>query len=145
MFAMTHCLTILDKLRQRGYRITPQREMIVETLAHCEDHMTAEEIFASIQIRSKALNLATVYRTLDLLVDVGIVSRADLGNGKIMYTSDQHGPHLHLVCRQCGKVVGADSALLASIEGQLLAGYGFTADLQHLCINGLCKTCQITS
>jgi Fur family ferric uptake transcriptional regulator len=145
MFAMTDYQIMLDKLRQRGYRITPQREMIVDALAHCEDHMTAEEIYAITRSRSKALNLATVYRTLDLLVDVGLISRADLGNGRIMYTSDQHGPHLHLVCRQCGKAVGADSALLASFEEQLHAGYGFVADLQHLCISGLCESCQANS
>jgi Fur family ferric uptake transcriptional regulator len=142
---MTHCQTFLDKLRQRGCRITPQREMIVDAIAHSEAHMTAEEIFAAIQTRSKALNLATVYRTLDLLVDVGLVSRADLGNGRIMYVSDQHGPHLHLVCRQCGDVVGADSTLLVSVEEQLRAGYGFAADLQHLCVSGLCKSCQDNS
>ena len=142
---MTHCDTFLDKLRQRGYRITPQREMIVDAIAHSDCHMTAEEIFSIIHIRSKALNLATVYRTLELLVDVGLISRADLGNGRIMYTSDQHGPHLHLVCRQCGQVVGADSSLLASIKEQLHASYGFTADLQHLCISGLCESCQTPS
>ena len=139
---MTHCQTFLDKLRQRGCRITPQREMIVEAIAHSEAHMTAEEIFAAIQTRSKALNLATVYRTLDLLVDVGLVSRADLGNGRIMYVSDLHGPHLHLVCRQCGDVVGGDSSLLVSVEDQLRVRYGFTADLQHLCVSGLCESCQ---
>lgn len=139
---MTHCDTLIEKLRQRGYRITPQREMIVETIAHNETHMTAEEIFEAIHTRSKALNLATVYRTLDLLVDVGLVSRADLGNGQTMFVSDQHGPHLHLVCRQCGCVIGVDSSLLATIEEPLRVKYGFSADLQHVCISGLCESCR---
>ena len=142
---MAQTQTFLDKLRQRGCRITPQREMIVDAIAHSDCHMTAEEIFSTIYTRSNALNLATVYRTLDLLVDVGLVSRADLGNGRIMYTSDLHGPHLHLICRQCGGVVGADSSLLTSIEEQLHASYGFSADLHHLCISGLCKYCQTPS
>jgi Fur family ferric uptake transcriptional regulator len=116
--------------------------MIVEAIAHSEAHMTAEEIYADIRTHSKALNLATVYRTLDLLVDVGLVSRADLGNGRIMYTSDLHGPHLHLVCRQCGGIIGADASLLAAVRDQLHASYGFTADLQHLCVSGLCQACQ---
>jgi len=139
---MPHCQTFLDKLRQRGCRITPQREMVVEAIAHSDHHMTAEEIFDVVQTRSKALNLATVYRTLDLLVDVGVVSRADLGNGRIMYVSDQHGPHLHLVCRQCGGVDGADASLLATVDEQLQVSYGFTADFQHVCVRGLCKSCQ---
>jgi Fur family ferric uptake transcriptional regulator len=142
MFAMTHCQTSIDKLRQHGCRITPQREMIVDAIDHSDHHMTAEEIYSTIHMRSKALNLATVYRTLELLVDVGLVSRADLGNGRIMYASDQHGPHIHLICRQCGQVVDAESSLLASIEGQLHDRYGFHADIQHVCIHGLCRHCQ---
>jgi Fur family ferric uptake transcriptional regulator len=140
---MTHCHTFIDKLRQHGCRITPQREMIVEAIAHSDHHMSAEEIFAAIHTRSQALNLATVYRTLELLVDVGLISRADLGKGRIMYASDLHGPHLHLVCRQCGRVVDAESSLLASLDGQLYTQYGFSADLQHICFNGLCKSCQV--
>jgi Fur family ferric uptake transcriptional regulator len=139
---MSTCQTILDDLRQRGYRITSQRELIVDAIAHSQAHMTAEEIYAAIQTRSKALNLATVYRTLDLLVDVGLVSRADLGNGRIMYVSDLHGLHLHLVCRQCGQVFDADASLLATVREQLQARYDFSADLKHLCVSGLCKTCQ---
>ena len=142
---MSHCDTFLDKLRQLGYRITPQREMIVDAIAHSDCHMTAEKIFSIIHMRSKALNLATVYRTLDLLVDIGLVGRVDLGNGRTMYTSDQHGPHLHLLCRQCGGVIGADSSLLESIEEQLHTSYGFTADSHHLCVSGLCKSCQTPS
>jgi Fur family ferric uptake transcriptional regulator len=138
---MTHCHTFFDKLRQHGCRITPQRELIVDAIVHSDHHMSAEEIFAAIHTRSQALNLATVYRTLELLVDVGLVSRADLGNGRIMYASDLH---LHLVCRQCGQVVDGESSLLASIESQLHTRYGFSADLQHVCLNGLCKYCQTT-
>jgi Fur family ferric uptake transcriptional regulator len=80
-----------------------------------------------------------------LLVDVGLVGRADLGNGRIMYTSDQHGPHLHLICRQCGGISDADACLLATVKDQLVADYGFSASLQHVCISGLCKYCQSPS
>jgi Fur family transcriptional regulator, ferric uptake regulator len=142
---MNNYQAFLEKLRQRGYRITPQREMIVNAIAHSDRHMTAEGIFDAIQPRSKALNLTTIYRTLDLLVEVGLVSRSDLGNGRTMYTSDQHGPHLHLVCRQCGCVTDAGPTLLAAIDEQLQASFGFDADLQHVSISGLCKFCQTPS
>jgi Fur family ferric uptake transcriptional regulator len=64
---MTHCHTYIQALRNLGYRITPQREMIIEALAHSSHHVTAEEIYAQVHQRAKAVNIATVYRTLDLL------------------------------------------------------------------------------
>ena len=75
---MTHCDTLIADLRNRGYRITPQREMIVQALAHQSSHMTAEEIFAVVRTQTQAVNLATIYRTLDMLVDQGLATRVDL-------------------------------------------------------------------
>ena len=141
---MPHCQTFLEKLHQNGYRITPQREMIVEAVAHSPSHISAEDIYEIVQKRSHALNLATVYRTLDLLVDTGLISRIHLGSGRVLYASDQHGPHLHLICRQCGETVGVDASVLTLVEDQLQTNYGFTADIQHLCLSGLCKSCQTT-
>ena len=79
---MSHCHTLLADLRQKGYRITPQREMIIQAIAHTSNHMTAEEIFAEVQTRTQALNLATVYRTLDMLVDEGLATHVDLGSAR---------------------------------------------------------------
>ena len=142
---MTHCHTYLAALRQLGYRLTPQREMVIETIAHSGCHMTAEEVYRLVQPRSKALNLATIYRTLDLLVETGLISRIDLGGGRIIYATDQHGPHLHLVCRCCGGVVDADDQLTTPLAKKLLLDYGFKADLQHASIRGVCSTCQAKS
>ena len=65
---MPHCQSYLQTLRKRGYRITPQREMIIEALAHSDHHVTAEQLYTQVHDRSRAVNLASVYRTLDLLV-----------------------------------------------------------------------------
>lgn len=142
---MTHCQTYLQSLRQRGYRVTPQREMIVEALVHSGEHITAEEIFAQVRKRTHSINLATVYRTLDLLVEMGFASRTDLRNGYAVYATAQHGPHIHLVCKACGHVIDADHSLVAPIEGLLRGLHGFNADLQHLSIAGVCAECQSTS
>jgi len=142
---MPHCQTYINALRNLGYRITPQREMIVEALAHSPHHVTAEEIYAQVHERAPAVNIATVYRTLDLLVEQGMASRAGLQDGRVVYAASNHGPHLHLVCRSCGCVVAADQEVLASLEGQLRQQYGFAADLQHLTIAGLCSACQSQS
>ncbi len=69
---MSHCHTIIAVLRERGYRITPQREMVVEVIAHNGRHMTADEVLTEVRKRTRAVNVATVYRTLDLLVEEGL-------------------------------------------------------------------------
>lgn len=139
---MPHCQTYINALRNLGYRITPQREMIVEALAHSPHHVTAEEIYAQVHERARAVNIATIYRTLDLLVEQGMASRAGLQDGRVVYAAANHGPHLHLVCRSCGSVIDASQEMLAFLEGQLRQQYGFAADLQHMTIAGLCKSCQ---
>jgi Fur family ferric uptake transcriptional regulator len=139
---MPHCHSLIQTLRQLGYRLTPQREMIIEAIAHASGHMTAEEIYEQIKTRTQAVNIATVYRTLDLLVEKGLASRADLWDGRVVYATFQHGPHIHLVCRECGGIYNADHALLLSLGNALGERYGFSADLQHLTIAGLCAECQ---
>lgn len=139
---MPHCQTYIQTLRQRGYRITPQREMIVEALTHSSHHMTADEIFDRIKAQTQASNIATVYRTLDLLVEEGLACRNDLGGGRVSYATTEHGPHIHLVCRQCGCVIDADYKLLATLSRQLQEEHGFEANLQHISLTGLCSECQ---
>lgn len=139
---MSPCQTFIDALRARGYRITPQREMIIEAVAHAGHHINAEEIFNHIQQHSHAVNIATVYRTLDLLVEQGLASQIDLGEGRVIYATLQHGPHIHLVCKHCGRVIDADQDMLSVLNRQLQAEYHFAADLNHISMIGLCKDCQ---
>jgi Fur family ferric uptake transcriptional regulator len=139
---MSPCQTYIETLRSSGYRITPQREMIIEAIVHNGDHINAEQIFAHVQEKSRSVNIATVYRTLDMLVGEGLANRIDLGQGRVIYATYQHGPHIHLVCRQCGRVTDADQNLLISLNKQLNAEYQFAADLQHISVLGLCSHCQ---
>ncbi len=139
---MPSCQSYLQNLRKQGYRITPQREMIIEALAHSARHVTAEEVYAQVLQRTRAINIATVYRTLDLLVEKGLACRVGLQDGLVVYASSNHGPHLHLICRCCGKTIEARQELLEPIDEQLRQEHGFAADLQHLTIAGLCPDCQ---
>ena len=140
---MSPCQTFIDTLRSHGYRITPQREMIVETIAHSGHHINAEEVFAQVQERTSSVNIATVYRTLELLVEQGLASRIDLGEERVMYATYQHGPHIHLVCRQCGQMIDANQDMLSVLNHQLQSEYQFAADLQHISVVGLCSDCQV--
>lgn len=139
---MTHCHTILEALRSKGYRITPQRELIIEAVAHSPRHITAEEIAQQLQEHTRAINLATVYRTLDLLWQEGFACRNDLSAGKSIYATFQHGPHIHLVCRKCDQVIDADTKLLHDLGQELLQSYQFQSDLDHFSIFGVCDHCQ---
>ena len=140
---MSPCQTFIDTLRSHGYRITPQREMIVEAIAHSGHHINAEEVFAQVQERTSSVNIATVYRTLELLVEQGLASRIDLGEERVMYATYQHGPHIHLVCRQCGQMIDANQDMLSVLNHQLQSEYQFAADLQHISVVGLCSDCQV--
>jgi Fur family ferric uptake transcriptional regulator len=139
---MSPCHTLIEELRKQGYRLTPQREMIVEAVAHAGRHVTTEEVYEQVRTRTSVVNVATVYRTLDLLVELGLISRADLGDGKVTYASSVHGPHCHLVCRRCGYVIEADYELVAPLGRNLRDQYRFVADLDHLAIPGLCADCE---
>lgn len=141
---MTHCHTLIAALRQQGYRLTPQRELIVEAIAHSGRHMTAEEVLEIVRQKASAVNIATVYRTLDLLVEKGLATRTDLGEGRVVYATVRHGPHIHLVCRRCGRVLEADAALLASLTAALRDQYHFCCDTTHLALTGLCEACAQT-
>ena len=132
----------IQTLRGRGYRITPQREMIIQALLQSEWHMTAEEIYQQVQAFTQATNIATVYRTLELLVAEGMACQNDLGGGRVEYSSRQHGTHIHLVCRQCGEVIDADNLLTEPLRERIKERYSFDASLNHISISGLCNSCQ---
>ena len=134
--------TYVEALRSRGYRITPQREMIIEELTSTNAHMAAEEIHDEIQKRTKALNIATIYRTLDMLVEEGLACKNDLGAGCVVYAINRHGPHIHLVCRVCGQVIEANQSLISDLGKKLQQKYGFAADLRHISLFGVCSECQ---
>ncbi len=138
---MTHCHTTIQLLRQQGFRITPQREMIIETLAHSETHLSAEQIYYRLQPRSKSINLATVYRTLDLLVEQGYATRLVSKEGKFLYATKQHSRHIHLVCRKCGRSISAEYEGLQPFLAQLKESYGFQVEMEHLTFYGLCPDC----
>jgi len=139
---LSHNHDILSTLRNRGYRITPQREMIIETITRNPAHFTADEIYSAVQKKTQTMNVATVYRTLDVLVEEGLVSRSDFGQGHVVYATEDHGPHIHLICRQCGEVMDAEASLALPLKEKLKEQYQFDLSLHHLAAFGLCPKCQ---
>ena len=131
-----------EDLRERGYRLTPQRLMVVEAIHDANGHIGADEILASVRAKYQYANISTVYRTLELLKELGLVVEVDLGEGRIRYHAAEKGHHHHLVCRQCGSVARLDESGLAGLASSLRRDYGFEADLRHLAISGLCRECS---
>jgi len=129
-------------LHDRGLRLTPQREMVLSALHEIEGLATADEIYARIWPVSSALDISTVYRTLDLLREFDIVASIDAGDGQRRYELlGLHGPHIHLVCTACDAVTGVAAAEAQDLADRLTAEYGFAPDLGRLSIPGLCAHC----
>jgi Fur family ferric uptake transcriptional regulator len=128
-------------LREKGYRLTPQRELIldaVDTLGHA----TPDEVLAEVRKKSSALNVSTVYRTLEVLEELGLVRHAHLSDRAPTYHSVRDHEHFHLVCRNCHKVVSVDPDVLTPVLDRLRADHGFTADVGHLTVFGSCEECS---
>ena len=131
-----------QKLREQGFRLTPQREMVLHVMHQLDDFSTAEAIYARVQTMSAAVDLSTVYRTLDLLDRLHMVACVETGDGQRVFKLEgAHGPHLHLVCARCGAVAGAELDAARPLAAALRARHGFAAELDHLTIPGLCAAC----
>lgn len=130
------------QLRERGLRLTPQREMVLSVLHEVEGLVTVDEIHRRVGQISASVDLSTIYRTLDLLEGFDLVACIDTGDGQRRYELlGLHGPHVHLVCSACGAVAGAPSEVAHSLGTALRERYGFEADLEHLSVPGLCAEC----
>ena len=134
--------SISEQLAEKGYRLTPQRMMILSAMESSSDHISAEEIYAQVAAKYPNVNISTVYRTLELLKKLGLVYEIDLGEGRIRYHAEGSGHHHHLVCQDCGRVIDIDEAALSSLKDILLRDYDFQAELRHVGIFGYCADCR---
>ena len=132
---------LVEELKSRGIRVTPQRAIILDAVERMSGHVTAEDVFAAVQKVNVYINLATVYRTLDLLKDLDLVSEADMGTGATHFALRTHGPHHHAICRSCGRSFEFGHELLEPLIGRLRSDHQFVADAHHIVIFGWCSSC----
>jgi Fur family ferric uptake transcriptional regulator len=130
-----------DTLRAGGYRVTPQRQLILEAVTGLE-HATPEEIFAQVRQTARGVNVSTVYRTLELLEQIGLVTHTHLGHGAPRYHLAAEAQHVHLVCQQCERVTQLDPAAVRSLVSSLDVEQGFETDVGHLTVFGRCAACR---
>ncbi len=134
--------SISESLIEKGYRLTPQRMMILSAMESSSDHISAEEIYAQVAAKYPNVNISTVYRTLELLKKLGLVYEINLGEGRIRYHAEGSGHHHHLVCQGCGAIIDIDESALSSLKDVILRDYKFQAELRHVGIFGYCEKCR---
>ncbi|GLX10264.1 MULTISPECIES: Fur family transcriptional regulator [Microbispora] len=131
-----------EELRARGYRITPQRQLVLEAVTEL-GHATPEDICSRVQQTARGVNISTVYRTLELLEELGLVTHTHLGHGAPTYHLASEADHVHLVCRGCGEVTEVPPEMVDGLVSALDAELGFATDVRHLTVFGHCRKCRL--
>ena len=130
-----------DALRAGGYRVTPQRQLVLEAVARLE-HATPEEIYGEVRQTARGVNVSTIYRTLELLEQLGLVKHSHIHHGAPSYHLTEHAQHVHLICRECEQVTEVDQTAVRPLVDALEESQGFATDVGHLTVFGICATCR---
>lgn len=135
-----------ENLKEKGYKLTPQRRAIVDIMIDNEgNHLTAEEIYDLVKNDCPEIGLATVYRTILLLVELGIISKIDLGDNcsrfELVHEEESHQHH-HLICTDCGKILEVEGDLLENLESSIETKYEFQIKNHSLKFYGVCSECK---
>ena len=128
-------------MREHGFRVTPQRQIILDAICEGGGHTTPDEIYARVRAKAPAINRATVYRTLDFLSELRLIVAMRIG-GQVYYEIAGDTPHHHLVCRSCGSVEKIGHDAVQSFFAGIARDLQFTVDMDHLALFGLCKQCR---
>lgn len=134
-------------LKEKGFKITKQRMVVLKALASCEDkHLTAEEIYEIVKADFPEIGLATVYRTIQLLVELDLVESIQLGDGYVRYEigkfqGEEAHHHHHLICLECGKIISFRDDLLDELEARIMESASFQVINHEVKLYGYCKEC----
>lgn len=134
-------------LKEKGYKLTPQRRSILDEIIKNEgSHLTTEEIYDLVKVNCPEIGLATVYRTVQLLEDMGVLYKLDLDDGCNRYElcdEDESHQHHHLICQNCGKVIEVEGDLLEELEQGIEKKYNFEIKNHSLKFYGICDNCSL--
>jgi len=132
-----------SKLTRLGYRLTPQRLMILKSVEDAAGHISAEEIHDQVRARYPQMNISTVYRTLELVKKLGLVTETDLGDGRVRYHCMGKGSHHHhLVCEKCGEIIDMEESVLSPLWAEIQQKHDFKVSMKHLAFFGRCARCR---
>lgn len=139
---------VKDLLREKGLKVTSQRLMVLNILsAHGDEHLTVEEIYDLAKEESPEIGLATIYRTVQALLELHVIEKVTFDDGFARYelngeeTGSGHRHH-HAICTQCGKVYSLETDLLDTLEKQVFESLGFEVTDHEVKLYGLCSACR---
>ena len=132
---------LAERLRRQGYRLTPQRQFVLRAVEKL-GHASPDEVLAEVRAQSAAVNISTVYRTLEVLEELGLVHHTHLSDRAPTYHAATDHQHFHLVCRNCHKVISVDPDVVAPLARRLEQEHGFVLDVGHLAVFGRCTDCE---
>ncbi len=132
-----------DYLRERGLKLTSERQALLQAILGSQEHFEPEDLLVSLRQQGIRVGKATIYRTLPLLVDAGILRRAFVGQNRAYY---EHclgaAPHDHMICTNCGRVIEFDTTDIVQLREKLALEAGFAVQSHRFQIAGLCKDCR---
>jgi Fur family ferric uptake transcriptional regulator len=134
--------TLMERVKKHGLRLTQQRCITLRALCELHGHASADKIYERVRVCHGDVDLSTVYRNLEKLRDLRILSQTDLGRGCVEFEIVADQPHHHLICQSCGRVVDLDHDYLSPAEQAIRRDFGFEPALDHLAIFGLCQACR---
>jgi Fur family transcriptional regulator, ferric uptake regulator len=129
------------QLHAQGYRLTPQRQLILAAMQQANDHVTPDDVYARVHRRNPAISRATIYRTLDFLCEMRLIHALYWG-GRMYYEITDDQPHHHLICRACGAIDQIDHILLNDLFQVIEDKHRFTIDMDHVALFGVCSHCR---
>ena len=132
----------IETLRLKGHRLTPQRLIVLSTIAGSDGHMGVDEVFQTAKKAYPYMDIATVYRTLHLFKGLGVVTEVAIGDRLHFELTDPDGHHHHMVCRACNGAFDLSRHYLAEFRDTLNRDFGFEPDLEHFAVTGVCANCQ---
>jgi Fur family peroxide stress response transcriptional regulator len=139
---------LVNRLRQRGMRLTPQRMAVLKTLIGNKSHLSAEEIFEQVRVEYPMIGLATVYKTVTMLKEIGEITELNFGNQGARYDGSGEARHPHLVCTQCNRVLDVDEVIdleetsLENLPKKIMEKSGYKISNYRLDFFGICPNCQ---
>ena len=133
---------IIRELKEKGHRITPQRIAIVRILVESPEHPSVEDIFEKVKVNFPTTSLATVYKTISVVKELGEVLELEFSNDHNRYDGNKPYPHPHLMCIQCKRIVDPDLSSLADLTQELTSDSGYRIISHRLDFYGICPECQ---
>lgn len=141
-FDVADATQIIGQLTREGHRLTTPRQAIIRMVAPRQDHFSAQEVWDEVRSRHRGIGRATVFRTLDLLTELGVLNRIHTGDGCHRYTVCDTRHHHHLMCVECGTVIALEAGGIENQIRRMASEAGFDLLTHHLELVGRCSACR---